>query len=587
MTWEVMALVMFKPPRVSVACTGVRHTAARPSAGGQTAASRTNRLSGRMFPRPTSYANLQRTSASADATSPAPASRQTPAPPNEFLAPLLDRRTDQLGTDARTAVRGDNANKLQQLLREQPGLLTQPFGDKSETLLTEAARTGKHNAVQAILMQARIAGDGSSFSDIVNHRTVDGRTALTLAVEHGRLDVAKTLVSHDEVARANPEVAMEIKQNHPDAAKLLVKHGPGSTRIASTSAALSDASAAAYLGDANKLQALLRQNPELLTMRFGRRRETLLTEAARAGENGSVQAILMHALLQRPASFADIVNHRNAHGDTALAQAIQQGGLDVATSLLKYEQTDVTLANRSGEAPLHHAAMAENPEFAVRLLRHESIQANQTDGEGNTPLHRAIHWGRSDTAAMIAGHATAAPDHVNGRGQVALAMAIELNDLLLVDTLLKHPKVNPDRADKQGQTVLWQSLADWRNNMSLGGGPQAPLPRWSHILGRLAASPRVDSNRLGLDGETPLTFLCKLSCPWDIGAHVEFNQWRNKAVQAMLEGSRRGQGQLDPEATNAAGKTPYQVALAANNASLAQVFEADARARGTPSSSNR
>ena len=586
MTWEVMALVMCRPPQVSVACTGVRHTAARPQAGGQTAASRTNRLSGRMFHRPTSFASLQRTSASADATSPAPASRQTPAPSNAFLAPLLDRRTDQLGTDARTAVRGDNANKLQQLLREQPGLLTQPFGDKSETLLTEAARTGKHNAVQAILMQARIAGDGSSFSDVVNHRTVDGRTALTLAVEHGRLDVAKTLVSHDEVARANPEVAMEIKQNHPDAAKLLVKHGPGSTRIASTSAALSDASAAAYLGDANKLQALLRQNPELLTMQFGRRRETLLTEAARAGENSSVQAILMHALLHRPAGFADIVNHRNNHGDTALAQAIQHASLDVATSLLKYEQTSVTLANQHGEAPLHHAASAENPQFAVRLLRHERIRADQTDGDGNTPLHRAIRSDRSETAVAIARHATAAPDHVNDSGQSALAMAIDARDLLVIDTLLKHPLVNPDRTNGQGQTLLWQTLANWQNNMLLGG-PETPLPRWSHILGRLAASPRVDSNRRSPEGETPLTFLSKLACPWDIGAHVEFNQWRNRTVQAMLEGSRRDRGRLDPEATNAAGKTPYQVALAANNTSLAQVFEADAQARRASGSPNR
>lgn len=539
-----------------------------------------------MFSRITSSADPRRAHTSADATSSTPASRQTPAPSNEFLAPLLSRRTDQLGVDARTAVRGDNANKLQELLRERPGLLTQPFGDKSETLLIEAARTGKHNAVQAILMQARLAGDGSLFSSIVNHRTADGSTALTLAVEHDKLDVAKTLVTHAEVARANPEVAMEIRQNHPDAAKLLVKHGPGSTRIASTSAALSDASAAAYLGDANKLQALLRQNPELLTMQFGRRKETLLTEAARAGENSSVQAILMHALLHRASGFADIVNHRNSHGDTALALAVQHGALDVATSLLKYEQTNVTRANRYGDAPLHHAAKSENPEFAVRLLRHEKIRANQADGDGNTPLHQAIYWGRSETAVRIANHDTATPDHINRRGQSALAMAIESKDLLVVDTLLNNLKVDPDRTDSQGRTVLWQSLANWRDGVRLGG-PEMPLPAWSNILGMLAASPRVDSNRRNSEGETPLTFLSKLTCPWDISVPVEFNRWRDRTVQTMLEGSRQGLGRLDPEATNAAGLTPRQVALAAKNTTLVPVFDAEARARGVPGSSNR
>lgn len=560
--------------------------------------------------------SLLGSSSSSDTAASASTPRATPTPQHEINEPLLGRRAGRpaggdrprpgrssagaLGAlgegaagsphqalaDARGAVRSDDPNKLQDLLREHPHLLTTPFGEKAETLLTEAAGAGKNKAVQAILMQARLAGEGSSFSAIVNHRTADGRTALTLAVEHDKLDVAKALVKHDEVARANPDVAMEIRQNHLDAAKLLVKHGPGSTRIASTSAALSDASAAAYLGDANKLQALLRQNPELLTMQFGRRKETLLTEAARAGENNSVQAILTHALLNRPSEFADIINHRNTHGDTALAQAIQHDRLDVAISLLKYEQTDVTLANQYGEAPLHHAAKAENPEFAVRLLDHKKIRADQTDKEGNTPLHLAVYWGRSETAVAIAGHPTAAPDHVNESGHRALAMAIDSKDLLVVDTLLKHPQVNPDRTDSKGRTLLWQSLAHWRNNLSLGG-PETPLPRWSHILGMLAASPRVKSNRRSPEGETPLTFLSKLSCPWDIAVPVEFNLWRNRTVQTMLEASRRGQGQLDPEATNAAGKTPYQVALAMNNTSLAEVFLADAHARRNPAPSSR
>lgn len=158
-------------------------------------------------------------------------------------------------------------------------------------------------------------------------------------------------------------------------------------------------------------------------------------------------------------------------------------------------------------------------------------------------------------------------------------MAIDSKDLLAIDTLLKHPQVNPDRTDSRGRTLLWQQVTNWRNNMSLGGGPEAPLPRWSQILGMLAASSEVKSNLRNPEGETPLTYLCKLSCPWDIAVPVEFNQWRNRAVQAMLEGSRRGQGQLEPDAKNVAGMTPYQVALAEDNTSLAQVFEADAEAR--------
>jgi hypothetical protein len=99
-------------------------------------------------------------------------------------------------------------------------------------------------------------------------------------------------------------------------------------------------------------------------------------------------------------------------------------------------------------------------------------------------------------------------------------------------------------------------------------------------MGTLAASSRVDSNQQDSKGQTPLTFLSKLPYPSDIAVSPpEFNHWRNSVVKAMLEGSRRGGGQLDPQVTNLAGETPRQVALAAKNTSLIEIFDADAEAR--------
>jgi ankyrin repeat protein len=537
-----------------------------------------------MFSRINRLANAQRTPASAGATSSATTSRQTPAPSDERLEPLLSRHPEH---EARTAVRNNNANKLQELLRERPQLLTQQFGDKEDTLLTEATRTGKDKAAQAILMQARLVGDSSSFSAFVNHRNADDRNALALAVEHNKPDLIQMLLKHGEVASDDPDLAMAIRQGHLDVAKSLVKNQPGSTRTTSTSEALSDASAAARRGDANKLQALLRQNPELLTEQFGQKNETLLTEAARAGKTGSVQAILIQAQitqaqLVQPSRFAvDIINHPNTDGNTALAQAIQCGHLDVATLLLTYKETDVTLDNERGQAPLHHAAKAENTEFAVRLLRHEGIRADRTDYDGNTPLHLAIDWRRSETAVKIAGHETAVPDKVNESSQNALSMAISSQDLLVIDTLLAHRDVEPDCTDVRGRTFLWQLLDGWQGKFSLGESGAPPPRWWCQILGKLAASPKVDSNRRhGPAGETPLTFLCKLSHPWNISPEP-FNKWRNGAVQAMLEGSRHS-GRLDPAATNEEGMTPYQVARQRKNESLAELFRAEARARGNP-----
>lgn len=525
-----------------------------------------------MFSRITSSGAPRRSVSSDEAAPSSSTRRNTSSGANERLLPLLPR-FDNLLADARKLVRQDNSNKLQELLREQPRLLTTPF-ESSQTLLTEAAGAGKHKAVQAILMQAMLASD-IAIEDVVNYRS---GSALAQAIQHGHKDVAKALLKHDAVASSNPELADAVSRGRLDVAQSLVKLGPQNARLANTDPSLSEAHRAAVWGDANKLQALLRQNPELLNKRLGNH-DTLLTAAASAGEYVSVQAILAHALLSGPESFATILNHRNADDETALMLAIRAGALDVASALLKHNSIiEVNRPNWCGQAPLHLAAAQDSPAFAVALLNLVSIDPNPRYDEGNTPLHVAVAQGRSETAIRLAGHAKTAPDEVNLAGKSPLALAIDAKNLLVFDALMNRPGVNPDRRNESRQTLLWEQLLHWRNNLSLGGADTAVQP-WSYILGKLAASPGVDSNHRGWEGETPLTYLCKLSCPWDIGAHVEFNVWRNNAVKAMLEGSRQGAGQLDPGAENAEGKTPYQLALAAGNTGLLAILDADAHAR--------
>lgn len=495
---------------------------------------------------------------------------------DECLLPLLSDRSDNLLADARKLVRQDNFNKLHDLLREQPRLLTTPLGNK-ETLLTEAAGAGKHKAVQAILAQA-VIGPDIEFEEVVNHRNADGRSALIRAIQHGHEDVAKALLKHDAVAISDPSIADAINRGRLDVAQSLVRHGPQNARLASTDQSLVDARSAALWGDATKLQALLGQNPELLTMQFGNNQDTLLTTAAGAGEGGSLQAVLTHALLNRCAEFGAILNHRNAEQETALMLAIRAGAIDVAAALMKHDSIEVNRPNRSGQTPLHLAAAQADPRFAAGLLNLASIDPNPRDGEGNTPLHVAVEQGRSEIAILLVSHSKTAPDEVNHAGQSPLALAIDAKNLPVFDALMRRQGVDPDRQNESRQTLLWQQVLDWNNNLSLGGSEPALQP-WSYILGRLAASPGVNSNHRGWEGETPLTYLCKLSCPWHIGAHAEFNAWRNNAVKAMLEGSRLGAGGLDPGADNAEGKTPYQLALATGNTGLLAVLDADAYAR--------
>ena len=501
------------------------------------------------------------------------------------LPPPASRPGDALA-DARNFVRSDNSNKLQDLLRKQPELLTTPF-ENGKTLLTEAAGAGKHNAMQAILMQARLSSS-TSVEDVVSHCSADGNP-LTRAVLNGHLGLAQSLLMHEEVAKEvaerNPALADAIRHGRLDVAKSLVVLGPQNPKLTSTDKSLSEACRAAVGSDAGKLQALLQQNPELLTMQLGNK-ETLLTTAASAGKASSVQVILEHARLTRPAYFQDIINHRNGDGDTALAQAARGSKLDVVAMLLACDETKVNITNDKGETALHHAAKAEDPGIAVQLLHHDSILPGAADENGNTPLHLAIKLRRSDIAVKIAAHPKGFPDQANREHRTPLATAVDLMDLTVIHALLRNDNVDPNRKsgpNGRGLSPLWQALTKWTNNILLGGSDDRLSP-WQHMLGVLVASPKVNANTLIVKGdarETPLTYLCTLQRPWEIAEEASFAAWQLKTVKTLLSSSQTAGGRhsLDLNAKNSAGQTAYDVALAQGRWELAQALMLDPRTR--------
>lgn len=196
-----------------------------------------------MLPRITSLMGSLRASSSDETAPSTSTSRSISFDSNEMLSPLLASRPGDPLADARSFVRSDNLNKLQDLLRKQPGLLTAQFENK-ETLLTEAAGAGRHEAVQAILTQAVLASD-IAVEDVVGHRTANGDTALTRAIQRGHMGVAKSFLKHEAVARSHPALADAIGRSRLDVAQSLVTHGPQNARLTSTDESLYEARRAA------------------------------------------------------------------------------------------------------------------------------------------------------------------------------------------------------------------------------------------------------------------------------------------------------------------------------------------------------
>ena len=334
--------------------------------------------------------------------------------------------------------------------------------------------------------------------------------------------------------------------------------------------------------DADTLQTLLQQHPELLAASFGNKKDSLLTEAAREGKTAIVQVILAQALRSSELQAATIINHQDVDGKTALAKAIEHGHLEVAMALLRHDQVDVNRADKLHRTPLHFAATQKNPRFAAELLRRASILPSLPDGKGDTPLHLAIRSGRSEVAVMIAVHAKALPDQANREGQTPLQAAIEWNRPAVVEALLHSDDVNHNRPDLHNSPPLWQALTRWDRSQTLPD-PEDAHGAWGQTLCKLVASPEIEVNCPGPNGETPLTYLCKMrhpraECamgPEDMLGVMDFSKWQVLTVKAVLA----SRADLDLSAQNSKGKTPVQVARRAGHRSLEKALEKESRAR--------
>jgi ankyrin repeat protein len=98
---------------------------------------------------------------------------------------------------------------------------------------------------------------------------------------------------------------------------------------------------------------------------------------------------------------------RDAHGDSLLMQASEQGQLDVARVLLEFGAAP-DLANHRGQTALAGAALKDDPEMVELLLTH-GADVDVATPEGQTVLMLAAMHDRAELVDVLLTHG-AAPD---------------------------------------------------------------------------------------------------------------------------------------------------------------------------------
>lgn len=132
-------------------------------------------------------------------------------------------------------------------------------------------------------------------------------------------------------------------------------------------------------GDLEKVQTLLKDNPNLVFKRDSKTGYTLLQDAAIAGNTDEVELLLAKGTK---------IEAKDNKGDTPLQSAVFWGHKDVAQLLLA-KGADVNTRDKDGFTPLDWAALWEVQDIAELLIANKA-DISVRDKKGRTPLHMAV-----------------------------------------------------------------------------------------------------------------------------------------------------------------------------------------------------
>ncbi|XP_028971649.2 ankyrin repeat domain-containing protein 50 [Esox lucius] len=213
---------------------------------------------------------------------------------------------------------------------------------------------------------------------------------------------------------------------------------------------------AAHAGSDEVVQLLLSRGADpLISDHQG---QTSLTLAARQGHVGVLGVLLTWARGQGPAVSAEMLEHADSEGWTALRSAAW-GGHTEAVHMLLETGAEVDQSDAEGRTALRAAAWGGHEEILLTLLDHGG-QVDKADREGRTPLIAAAYMGHREAVEILLDRG-AEVDLADGDGRTALSVAALCVPTVAgvkgygdVASLLLERGANPGHRDKDGMTPL-------------------------------------------------------------------------------------------------------------------------------------
>lgn len=216
----------------------------------------------------------------------------------------------------------------------------------------------------------------------------------------------------------------------------------------------------------------------------------------------------------------DLINARDAGGETPLGKAAKEGKLAVVEFLITHGAA-INGASAKGETALHVAAQ-EGHKAMVELLLEKGADLNAKDGNSQTPLHLAAAKGFRTVAEVLL--AKGADLNAKDKGGLTPLHRAALAGERVVDLLIAH-KADVNAVDHLGNTPLFYAA---RNS-----GLEV-----NRALLAAGANPNVNSSSIGMRLDLPESLRNTLAP--DVPSH---NNWtpllmavhnKNRALASLL-----------------------------------------------------
>ncbi|GJN31085.1 hypothetical protein PR202_gb19441 [Eleusine coracana subsp. coracana] len=184
----------------------------------------------------------------------------------------------------------------------------------------------------------------------------------------------------------------------------------------------------------------------------GKRDDTAMHAAARAGQVGSVREMLSG---KTPEELGALLSKQNQAGETPLFVAAEYGYVDLVGEMVKYH--DVATAGikaRSGYDALHIAAKQGDVDVVKALLEALPELSMTVDASNTTALNTAATQGHMEVVRLLLQVDGSLALIARSNGKTAVHSAARNGHVEVVRALLQAEPSIALRTDKKGQTAL-------------------------------------------------------------------------------------------------------------------------------------